>query len=71
MEHHISEILGGERIRLALDEELARGRECLACGRPLDFASEQAAGRDWAARAHSRLELEREAGRRAAKRVWL
>lgn len=63
---------GGERIRLALDEEMEAGRRCLARGRPEEFAAEQAVGRNWAERAQARLELEQDAGRRAsAKRVWL
>jgi hypothetical protein len=61
----------GER-ELQLDEELARGRECLACGRPLEYAAEVEAGERVAERAEAKLALEQEAGRRAcAKRVWL
>ena len=52
-----------------LAEEIARGRECLARGRPLEFSDEQEAGRCWAERARARLELEQETGRRSARRA--
>ena len=62
----------GDRIKLQLDEEVERGRQCLARGRPLEFDEEQEAGRRWDARARERLEAEQQAGRCAsAKLVWL
>jgi hypothetical protein len=69
----MSEILGGERVRLALDEEREAGRQCLARGgRPAEFDAEVDAGARVAERAAARLELEQEAGRRACgKKVWL
>jgi len=56
---------------ITLEDEQSAGRQCLARGRPEEFAAEQDAGRRWDARARERLELEQEAGRRASsKRVW-
>jgi hypothetical protein len=61
----------GERIKLQVDEEVAAGRACLARGRPIDFQSEQEAGRDREARAAARLELEQAAGKSASVRSVL
>ena len=67
----VSEVIGGERIRLQTDEELDAGR-CRVARALVRLEEELDAGRDWAARARARLELEQAAGRCAsAKRVWL